>query len=182
MNDHRINILGASGCGATTTGRAVAAALSAAHFDSDDYFHAPSDPPFQKPRPALERHAMIVRDLGARPSWVLSGGVAGWTPYPALDFTLVVLLWTPTIERIARLRRREAERFGARIAPGGDMHEIHEAFVAWASRYDAGDVEGKTLARHEAYLAAQTCAVLDLREAMTVAERTETILHALDRA
>lgn len=180
MKKHRINVLGASGCGASTVGRALATALGVPFFDCDDYYHAASDPPFQNPRSPQERYALITADLDRTRSWVLSGGTAGWTPCPQLDFTLIVFLWAPTHVRIERLRRRERERFGKRVLEGGDMHETHEAFIEWASRYDQGDVEGKTLAQHEAYLAAQTCPVLEFRGAIPVGQITEQILTALD--
>lgn len=176
---HRINVLGASGSGATTVGRALASALSLPCFDCDDYFHAPSDPPFTAPRAPDERHALIVSDLGPTESWVLAGGVAGWTPYPKLDFTLVVFLWIPAEIRIERLRRREQERFGARIQAGGDMNELHEEFIAWASRYDAGDVEGKTRARHEAWLAAQSCPVVAFHGAFPAERITDAVVALL---
>lgn len=160
---HRISILGASGVGATTASRAVARALDLPCFDSDDFYHAPSDPPFNAPRPPQERHDLIVRTLEPHPSWVLGGGVAGWEPRPELGLTLVVFLWVPRAVRIARLRARERSRFGDRIDPGGDMHAQHEDFIVWAGGYDGGDIEGKTLALHEAYLREQRCPVLELR-------------------
>lgn len=156
-------MLGASGCGASTTGRALADALGVAYFDSDDYFHGPSDPPYNAARAPDERYARIMADLELRPSWVLGGGVAGWDPEPELDFTQVIFLWVPWEVREVRLKRRERERFGARIEPGGDMHAQHLAFMEWASRYDVGDVEGKTFARHRAWLMQQSCRVLDVR-------------------
>ena len=179
MHARRINLLGASGSGATTAGKALAAALSVPHFDSDDYYHEPTDPPFQRQRQPHERHDMIVADLSRTPSWVLSGGVVGWEPSPRLDFTLIVFLWVPAATRIERLRRREQERFGRRVLEGGDMHTNHEGFIDWASRYDQGDIEGKTLARHEAYLADQTCPVLQIRGSATTGQVVQTVLDSL---
>ena len=111
MKTHRINVLGASGSGASTVGRALSAALSVPYFDSDDYFHEPGDPPYGSPRSPQVRHSLVMADLDRAKSWVLSGGVAGWVPYPQLDFTLIVFLGVPTPIRIERLRRRERERF-----------------------------------------------------------------------
>jgi adenylate kinase family enzyme len=176
---HRINILGASGSGASTIGRALAAALSVLHFDSDDYYHEATDPPFQNQRTPQERCRLITADLQRSASWILSGGIAGWDPYPQLDFTLMVFVWVPTPIRIERLRRRERERFGQRVLPPGDMHASHEAFIEWAARYDTGDVEGKTLPRHEAYLATQSCPVLQFREVLSASEITAAILNSL---
>lgn len=180
MNRHRINILGASGAGASTVGRALAAELHVPHFECDDYYHGTSDPPFQNPRSSDERCALITADLDKASGWVLSGGVAGWEPYPQLDFTLMVLIWTPTPIRIERLQNREYERFGDRIREGGDMHEAHEEFIEWAARYDIGDVDGKTSARHQAYLAKQTCPVLELRDVASTEQSVDAIRLVLD--
>lgn len=60
----------------------------------------------------------------------------------------------------ARLRERERLRRGERILPGGDMHEEHLKFVAWAKQYDEGLAGGRSLPRHEAWIARQSCPVL----------------------
>ena len=41
----RIHILGASGSGTTALGQALAEHLRCPHFDTDDYFWLPTDPP-----------------------------------------------------------------------------------------------------------------------------------------
>ncbi len=179
VNGCRINVLGASGSGTSSLGRALAGRLSIAHFESDDYFHAESDPPFTRPRGAEDRYARMMADLGSVESWVLSGGVAGWSPYPELDFTMIVFLVVPTEVRLERLRARERARFGARVLAGGDMFELHEEFIAWAAGYDAGDVEGKTLSRHEAYLAEQRCPVRVVRGVRALAEIADEVMGAL---
>ncbi|MEZ6058398.1 MAG: hypothetical protein R3C01_16985 [Planctomycetaceae bacterium] len=179
MAEYRIHVIGASGSGTSTMGKSLASALAIPHFDSDDYFHAPTDPPFQSPRPAEERCEMICRDVASETSWVLSGGIVGWLPCPELDFTCIVFLYVPTQARIERLRLRERMRFGHRIDEGGDMHDTHKEFIDWASRYDAGDIEGKTLAQHEAYLLSQRCTVLEYRGVQTVAEITASVVRSI---
>ena len=175
----RINVLGASGSGASTSGRAVAKALSLPYFDGDDYYHAPSDPPFQNPREPQARHDMLVADLAPLDSWVLAGGLVGWDPQPQLGLTLVVFLWVPIELRMERLRIRERELFGARLLEGGDMFTTHQEFLAWAAGYDVGDIEGKTLQRHEAFLAQQTCRVVEVRGVHTVEHITAQVLKAV---
>ena len=177
MNQIRINVLGASGSGASTIGRQLASALALSYFDADDYFHAPTDPPFQRPRSAQDRFELITQDLSPHSNWVLGGGMAGWEPCPRLDFCWMVFLYVPTELRVERLRRREYERFGERIKSGGDMHLNHEEFIQWASRYDIGDVEGKTLARHETYLSQQACPVFEFRGQMSRESIVERVLQ-----
>lgn len=175
MSAIRINVIGGSGSGASTLGRLLATAYAVPFFDSDDYYHEPTDPPFQTQRTPQSRYDLICRDLPADANWVLSGGVMGWEPYPELAFTLVILLITPAAVRMSRLRERERNRFGERIAPGGDLYETHEEFIQWASRYDVGDVPGKTLQRHEAYLLSQTCPALKLSGTLPVESLTNQV-------
>lgn len=177
--DVRINVIGASGSGTSTLGQSLALALGIPFFESDDFYHASTDPPFQRQRPARERYQLLCRDLKPEASWVLSGGVVGWVPCPELRFTCVVFLYVPTEIRVERLRLRERRRFGSRIDEGGDMHDIHENFIDWASRYDIGDIEGKTLARHEAFLRSLRCPVLEYRGAGAVSEITTSVLQSL---
>lgn len=179
MAEYRINVIGASGSGTSSLGKSLASALAIPHFESDDYFHAPTDPPFQSLRPPEERYELICRDLGSEANWVLSGGIVGWLPSPRLNFTCIVFLYVPTPVRIERLRLRERTRFGHRVDEGGDMHDTHEEFIDWASRYDAGDIEGKTLALHEAYLRNQPCTILEYRGVETVPHITASVLRSI---
>lgn len=154
MNEQRIYIIGASGTGKTTLAKAIAVCLGLPHFDSDDYFHFPTDPPFQKQRSPAERAEMLSHDLGKHVSWVLSGGAGTWVPKVELDATLVVFLYLPVEIRLARLRKRESQLYGSRLLPGGDMEEVHQQFMQWTAGYDDGTAEGtNTLPAHEAFLA-----------------------------
>ena len=120
---HRLHILGASGSGTTTLGRALAARLQCPHFDADDYFWVPTDPPYTHKRERTERQRLLMDDLTAHDSWVLSGSLCGWGGVAITLFELVVFLVIPQDIRMARLHRREHARFGERILPGGDMYE-----------------------------------------------------------
>jgi len=87
-------------------------------------------------------------------------------------FDLVVFLAVPTATRLARLAERERRRFGeAALAPGGAIHAIHTAFMAWAAAYDEGDLAMRSRRRQEAWLAAFPCPVLRLEEDASVEER-----------
>src|SRR5262249_8442434 len=158
MKTRRIHVTGASGSGVTTLGRALADALALPHHDVDDYYWLPTVPPYRAKRAIADRLRLMREMFLDRIDWVLSGSIYGWGApvVPLLD--LVGFLRAPTDIRLARLRAREARHFGAdAVAPGGWRHAETEEFIAWASHYEDGTRGGRSLARHEAWLAPLTC-------------------------
>jgi adenylate kinase family enzyme len=73
MKDYKIHILGASGSGTSTLGRALSARFGIPHFDSDDFYWMPTDPPFSVKRPLSRRISYIDETLRANDSWIISG-------------------------------------------------------------------------------------------------------------
>jgi adenylate kinase family enzyme len=163
MKGRRIHVTGASGSGVTTLGRALADALALPHHDTDDYFWQPTAPPYRTQRDAADRLRLMREMFLPRADWVLSGGLDGWGDALIPHFDLVVFIVTPQEVRMRRLRAREAAHFGAEaVAPGGWRHEATESFLEWASHYEDGSREGRSLARHQAWLARLPCPVLRL--------------------
>ncbi|KEO59296.1 AAA family ATPase [Thioclava indica] len=151
----RVYITGAAGSGTSSLGRELARALNVPHLDTDSYFWAPSEPPFTQKRPVEDRLALIAADQVAQSidgGWVLSGSLDGWGELALGGLDAIIFLTAPTPIRLARLRKREAEKFGARIKPGGDMHHNHIAFLKWAASYDEPYFSGRSLARHREWL------------------------------
>jgi adenylate kinase family enzyme len=175
----RIHIVGASGSGTTTLGRALAARLGCAHLDTDDFFWLPTQPPFQHPRPVAERQALLGGALARHTSWVLSGSLCGWGDVFIPQFDRVVFLWIPADLRIVRLRERERARYGRAIAPGGSLRAMYEAFMAWAAAYDDGLEPPQRCRRlHEQWLAALPCPVERILDSGPTEAHVETILRA----
>lgn len=58
-----IHVMGASGSGTTSLGRALAEKLDIAHLDTDDFFWLPTDPPFTMPRDADERIGLLLDEV-----------------------------------------------------------------------------------------------------------------------
>jgi adenylate kinase family enzyme len=161
MKSCRIHIMGASGSGVTSLGRAVADALAIPHHDTDDYFWQPTTPPYQKMRERADRLRLMHEVFLPRAGWVLSGSLAGWGDAIIPAFDLVVFLTTPREIRLQRLRIREATRYGAdAVASGGWRHKETEGFIEWASHYEDGDRVNRSLAKHQAWLAALPCPIL----------------------
>ncbi|MFD1121435.1 AAA family ATPase [Methylophilus flavus] len=166
----KVHITGASGSGTTTLGQALAQALSSRHLDADAYFWLPTMPPYQEKRPQAERLVLLHADLQSAPDIVASGSVVGWGAEIEEAFDLIVFLYLPAITRIERLRQREITRYGF----------VNPEFLAWAAQYDEGPAEGRSLAKHEAWLAQRACPVLRLEQDISVQERLGQVLNAIN--
>jgi adenylate kinase family enzyme len=171
-----IHILGASGSGTTTLGRALAERLNYPHFDTDDYFWMPTDPPFTTQRERTARQQLLMDALTAHASWVLSGSLCGWGDVAIPLFDLVVFLAIPHAVRMARLRRREHERFGERILPGGDMYEQSQAFLAWAASYDEGGMDIRSRQLHDQWLGTLQCPIVRFEGEHTIEKQLAMLM------
>jgi len=112
---------------------------------------------------------------------VVSGSLRGWGDpvIPCLD--LVVFLYTARDIRLQRLRAREATLFGAdAVRPGGWHHQEAEEFIEWASHYDEAGGAGRTLEKHQSWLASLSCPVIRLDGADPVSELVTQVVAALE--
>ena len=175
----RIHILGASGSGTSTLGSELARRLGVPHADSDSLYWLPTDPPYATPRLPEERQALLLRTLPAHGDWVFSGAATKWAAALEPHYDLVVFLRLDPEVRMARLRRREAARFGARILSGGDMAAANAAFIAWAESYDTAGSLRRGLITHEAWLADQMAPVLRLDSEVPVPHLVASVLARL---
>ncbi|HET9395743.1 MAG TPA: AAA family ATPase [Nitrospiraceae bacterium] len=164
-----VHVTGASGSGTTTLARALADALALRHFDADDYYWLPTSPAFKQKRDPSERFALLCNEIQVNSGIVLSGSVMGWGPEIEDSFSLIVFLYLPAELRIERLRRRELAQLG----------QVDEAFLQWAAEYDKGPSEGRSLAKHEHWLAQRACPILRLHGDLSIAERVARVLQAL---
>ena len=155
----RIHILGASGSGTSTLGAALARRLACPHVDADALFWLPTDPPFVDRRPREARQALLVQALPANGRWIFLGSATGWCAPVEPFFELIVFLTLDPAMRMERLRRREIERYGERIAATGDMADASVAFLKWAQAYDTAGPEQRSRVTHEQWLASQAAPV-----------------------
>jgi adenylate kinase family enzyme len=177
----RIQITGASGSGVTTLGRALAERLRVPQLDVDDVYWLPTDPPFVEKRPVAARLELLGERLKGG-NWILSGSLVGWGDPLVPLFDLVVFIYAPVEVRLARLKSREAARYGAAIEPGGAMHKTSQAFLAWAARYDEPHFEGRSLAVHNRWLERLPMPVLRLDGLTPTAEQVDAVLARIARS
>lgn len=165
----RIHITGASGSGTSTLGAALATHFGFSHFDADNFYWLPTDPPYTAKRDPVERLALLASALGAADHSVLSGSVVKWGGDVEDSFDLIVFLYLDAAIRVERLRKREVEKLG---------HADPE-FLEWAAQYDAGPKEGRSLAKHRAWLQERRCPILELEGDMSVNDRVAAVLARL---
>ena len=101
MKSRRIHVMGASGVGVTTLGRAIADAVAIPHHDADDYFWLPTTPPYRERREIADRLRLMREIFLGRSNWVLSGSIEGWSASIAPLFDLVVFVEAPVEIRLS---------------------------------------------------------------------------------
>jgi adenylate kinase family enzyme len=154
-------LTGGPGAGASTTGQRLAATLGLQWLDSDTYFHKPTDPPYREQYAQEERARLLHEAFRGADSWILSGSIAAWEIHD-VAFSHAILLHPGPAIRLARLRGRERERFGARIDAGGEMHEDHREFLEWAASWESGELAGRSLPRERAFIARHCARSLEI--------------------
>ena len=174
-----IHIFGASGAGTSTLGRKICAELGYRFMDTDDYFWLPTDPAYTEKRPREERIALMNRDIDAAENVVISGSLIGWGDVLIPRFTFAVRVETDADIRAERLHKREKEKFGQRIEPGGDMHKQHLEFIEWAKAYDTGGLDMRSRAHHNQWQKLLKCPILWLDGADDLTENLEKVMAAI---
>jgi adenylate kinase family enzyme len=175
----KIHLLGPSGSGTTTLGKALASSLGIPHYDSDDFFWIKTDPPFTAIRPRNERIDMLKSALDDKESWILSGSALDWGDFLKPRFSLVIYKYVCPEIRIPRLIRREVERYGDRIKPGNCMHSSHRDFILWAENYETGDLAMRSRASEELWMKSLTCKIIRMEKEMPVQDELGFVLSSL---
>ena len=173
-----ILVSGGPGSGCTATAKALSAELGIAMFDSDDFFHKPSDPPFQYQYSPEERRSLLGSALSKENHWILSGSVSTWG-LEELNFTVGIFLEVSGSVRLKRLQNRQLEQFGDRIDLGGDMYEEHESFIKWAEEYEDSQGIGRNLSTDKKYLIDRSKSFLVIREELGLKIIVQKVLDLL---
>lgn len=174
-----IHIFGASGSGTTTLAQEMERRYGFKCLDTDDYFWLPTQPPYTSVRPLEERLSLMKKNIEENATCVLFGSLCGWGDVFIPKFDLVVFVYAPANIRTKRLEKRERARFGGRIDKGGDMHENHVNFIAWAGNYDTLKPPERCKDLHEEWLARMNCPVLRLDGTKPVAVLITQIKRSL---
>lgn len=131
-----VQVTGAPGAGVSSVARALAHALRARVLDLDDVHWLATDPPYTAHREPAQKLHHLRQQLHDGGRLVLAGSLVGWGDAIAPQLGACLHLRCATEVRMQRIREREADRFAGKVAPGGEMHGRHLAFLQWAQAYD----------------------------------------------
>ena len=179
----RLLISGGPGSGCTATAEGVSEKLGIPLFDSDSFFHKPSEPPFQEQYSPVERRLMLETALSPQTNWVVSGSVATWE-LDSIEPTHGVLLNISREVRLQRLAERQRTQFGNRVEQGGDMHDEHQAFMDWAAGYESREERGRNLSTDRKFLVTQCDHFMSIDQVAgidAIVERTCSFVTDKDR-
>jgi hypothetical protein len=160
-------------------GRCAERGIGGRFLDTDAYYWLDTDPPFTSKREPSDRVAMIERDIQGETDWVLSGSICSWGDPLLHHFTVAVFLRLDSALRMARIHERERQRYGERIAPGGDMRAAHLEFMDWARSYDHAEAPIRSLDLHERWMRQLDCPIIRLDSAGPVDELCDEVLVRL---
>ncbi len=176
----RLHVFGASGSGTSTLGRGLVDHYGLTFFDTDDFFWAPTDPPYEVKRPPEQRLELMQTALQEHSGWVLSGSLCGWGDPVTPLFDAAIFVTVPPELRLERTRQRERERFGAAIEAGGALHRKHLEFMQWSAGYDDPNATvGRSRVRHEEWLSALPCPVIRVQNVGTPEQNLREVEAAL---
>lgn len=165
----KILIIGASGSGTSTLAEALATSLNSQHVEADDFYWLPTSPPFTSKRDSEERLNAITKKLSSVSDAVVAGSILEWGEALENSFDFIVFLYLPASIRMARITERELARYG----------KVDATFLSWAGQYDEGVRSGRSLARHQDWLAKRNCPILRLDVDVSVEERVRLVRNAL---
>lgn len=174
-----IHLLGPSGSGTSSLGKAISEELNIPFFDSDDIFWEMTNPPFTSKR-SIEQRQILLREINTHnKSWIISGSMLQWGDFLRDEIDLIVYLYIERDIRIKRLVKREKERFGDRILPGNDMYENHQAFITWAESYEDGDLNMRSKKSEIEWIKEAKRKVLKIEKEMPIKEELELVINSL---
>jgi adenylate kinase family enzyme len=176
----RIHIFGASGSGVTTLGNALAEKLGIEYFDSDDFFWITTKVPFTQKRDPELRNKMISAQLHNTQNWIFGGSVIHWGDHVFPAFDMIIFLYLPPEIRMERVRKREFERYGDKIATNPERAKLFDEFIRWTQDYDDDTgIANRTLNAHREWLSSVKVPLLELSGNYDVSQKIKIIMSRI---
>lgn len=176
----KIHLLGPSCSGTSTLGKLIAEKYEIPWYDSDDIFWIKTDPPFTQKKALQERIKTLQKIFKNNHSLVLSGSVLQWGDSIKESLDVVIYKYVEQDMRMNRLLARERQRYGDRINPGNDMHQIHTEFVEWAKKYELGEMEIRSKKSELAWIKNITCKIIMLEGNRPPEDELQIVIKAIE--
>lgn len=177
----KLLIIGASGSGTTTLGKALSQQTSFSHLDVDDYYWKPTQPAFQEKVSVTERQENLRNDFENHEHVIVSGSLVSWGNYWKTAFDLIVFVTLDKTIRMQRLQQREKERYGEQLEKDTIIQERSQAFIAWAGRYDDPTFTGRSIKVHRDWLATLSCKIIEVDSMISIEKNTAKVLQFLEK-
>jgi len=125
-----IIICGMNGSGKSTLGRALAKQLGWRFIDNEDLYFPKADPenPYGAERTKAEVEALLLEAVRQDERFVFAAVRGNYGAAVLPYYQAAVLVEVPRDVRLARVRQRSFDRFGARMLPGGDLYASEQRF------------------------------------------------------
>lgn len=175
----KILIMGASGSGTTTLGKALSVATSFKHLDVDAYYWEDTNPPFQEKISLAKRNENLTNDFQNNTNVIVSGSLVSWGKAWQTVFDLAIFVTLDKEIRLQRLQQREIERYGDKLQIDSKVKETSEAFIAWAKRYDDATFTGRSIKIHRDWLHSLSCETLTIDSALPLERNISKVLQKI---
>lgn len=175
----KILIIGASGSGTTTLGKALSVTTSFKHLDVDDYYWEDTNPPFQEKISLAERNENLMNDFKKHENVIISGSLVSWGKAWQTAFDLAIFVTLDKDIRMQRLKQREHERYGEKLHTDLKLKETSTAFLAWATQYDDPNFTGRSIKIHRDWLALLSCETLMIDSSLPLEINVSKVLQKI---
>ena len=176
----KILIFGASGSGTTTLGIEIEKQTQFKHLDADYYYWKKTNPPFQEKVELQERNKHLKADFNRFENLVISGSLVSWGKEWETSFDLAIFIRLENQLRMDRLKRREEERYGARLIADKAIRETSKAFLEWANQYENPHCDGRSLKTHKNWMKLLNCKTLTIDGKAALKDKIDIVLNEIE--
>jgi cytidylate kinase len=169
-----IMIIGPSGSGKTTLGKKLADALGYPFFDVDEFIWRFDTPePYTVMYSREEKISRLQDAIAPYEHFVMAGSMSSFHTHFDVYFGMMVFLYAAPDIRVERVKERAVQRFGDRVAEGGDMYESNQQFLKDNRRYEEDG--SPNLREQKEWMNSLSCIKLELDGAKDIDENIRII-------
>ena len=175
----KILIFGASGSGTTTLANEIETKTDFKHLDVDDYYWKKTNPPYQEKIPLTKRNENLKADFEKYKNVVVSGSMVSWGKEWETAFDLAIFIRLENTVRMARLKKRETQRYGEKLLTDKKILKNSNEFLEWSNQYENPNFKGRSLKIHNNWIEMLDCKILRLNGATELSNKVEIVLNEI---